>query len=86
MGANAVNGVINIITKSARDTQGIIATAGGGTEERFLTGLRYGGKRGHDVHFRFYAKYFDRADSLLQSGGSAGDAWHSAQAGARVFC
>ena len=83
-GANAVNGVINIITKSARDTRGIIGTAGGGTEERFLTGFRYGGNKGEDVNFRVYAKYFDRGDSLLETGGSGGDAWHWVQAGGRL--
>lgn len=83
-GANAVNGVINIITKSARDTRGILGTAGGGTEERFLTGLRYGGNRGEDINFRIYAKYFDRGASLQPSGESAGDAWHSMQGGGRL--
>ena len=83
-GANAVNGVINVITKSARDTRGLIGTVGGGTEEQFLTGLRYGGNRGEDVNFRVYAKYFDRGASLLQTGGSGGDAWHSVQGGGRL--
>src|SRR5467141_1900814 len=41
-GANAVNGVINIITKSATETQGLLATAGGGSEEKGFGGLRYG--------------------------------------------
>jgi iron complex outermembrane receptor protein len=83
-GANAVNGIINIITKSARDTRGVIAVAGGGSEERFLTGLRYGGHHGEDLNFRVYAKYFDRAASLVDSGESARDAWHSGQAGGRL--
>src|SRR5712691_524841 len=42
-GANAVNGVVNIITKNARDTQGALVTGGGGTEERAFGGARYGG-------------------------------------------
>src|SRR4029079_905266 len=42
-GANSVNGVINIITRSSRDTQGAYATAGAGTEERGFAGVRYGG-------------------------------------------
>ena len=45
-GANAVNGVINIITKTAADTQGGLITAGAGTEERVFGGTRYGGKLG----------------------------------------
>src|SRR5437016_10323414 len=43
-GANAVNGVINIITRSAKETQGTLVTAGGGTEERGFGGVRYGSK------------------------------------------
>src|SRR5688500_99217 len=47
-GANAVNGVINIITKSASETQGLLANAGGGSEEKVFGALRYGGKIGAD--------------------------------------
>jgi outer membrane cobalamin receptor len=43
VGANAVNGVINIITKSAKDTQGLYAEAGGGSQPQDFTGVRYGG-------------------------------------------
>src|SRR5918996_2138735 len=66
-GANAVNGVINIITKSARDTRGILGTAGGGTEERFLTGLRYGGNRGGGIDFRMHAQHSGRVGPVLAS-------------------
>jgi iron complex outermembrane receptor protein len=45
-GANAVNGVINIITKSAADTQGGLLTAGAGSEARGFGGFRYGGQAG----------------------------------------
>lgn len=83
-GANAVNGVINIITKGAHDSQGGLASVGTGTEERFLTGLRYGGAASPDVHYRVYAKYFNRADSLLSGGEAASDAWRSGQAGGRL--
>ncbi len=58
-GANAVNGVINIITKKAADTQGWLATAGAGNEEKAFGSLRYGGTAG-DVKFRVYGKYADR--------------------------
>src|SRR5579862_1335732 len=51
-GANAVNGVINIITKSAKDTQGMYAEAGGGTELQDFTGVRYGGKLTSNASFR----------------------------------
>src|SRR6185295_2304375 len=56
-GANAVNGVINIITKSAKDTQGALVTAGGGTEERGFSGVRYGGQLGCDAHYRVWGKW-----------------------------
>lgn len=62
-GANAVNGIINIITKSAKDTQGTLLTAGGGTEERGFGAARYGGKINDDAFFRVYAKFSDRDDS-----------------------
>src|SRR5579885_2316127 len=57
-GANAVNGVINIITKSAKNTQNAVVTAGGGTEERGATNVRYGGKLNKDTYYRAYGKYF----------------------------
>src|ERR1700676_982811 len=58
-GANAVDGVINIITKSAKLTQGGIATAEAGTDERTAESARYGGKAGDKVYYRAYAKYSD---------------------------
>jgi len=60
-GANAVNGVINIITKSAEDTQGLYATAGGGTYERAFGGGRYGTRLGEHGFLRAYAQYHDRS-------------------------
>jgi iron complex outermembrane receptor protein len=56
-GAFAVNGFIQILTKPAWDTQGWLATAGGGTEDPFFTSWRYGGKIGEDAFYRVYAKY-----------------------------
>ncbi|OAI02190.1 TonB-dependent receptor [Methylomonas methanica] len=51
-GANAVNGTINIITRSARDTQGGLINAGGGTEERGFGGIRYGQKLSESTFLR----------------------------------
>ncbi|MDB6100713.1 MAG: TonB-dependent receptor, plug [Gammaproteobacteria bacterium] len=82
-GANAVNGVINIITRSAADTQGLYAEGGGGTQLRGLAGARYGGMLDRDVSFRVYAKYFDRDDEALADGSRAGDSWHREQGGFR---
>ncbi|HNH52991.1 MAG TPA: TonB-dependent receptor plug domain-containing protein, partial [Nitrosomonas sp.] len=59
-GANAVNGVINIITKKAIDTQGTMITAGGGSFEQGFIGMRYGGKINEATPFRIYAKGFSR--------------------------
>jgi iron complex outermembrane recepter protein len=83
-GANAVNGVINIITKSAADTKGLYAEAGGGNQLEDLGGARYGGTLGQNVDFRVYGKYFDRADEVFTNGSSAPDAWHQGRAGFRM--
>jgi iron complex outermembrane receptor protein len=83
-GANAVNGVINIITKAARDTQGLYAQAAGGKELQDLTGVRYGGQLAPDVYLRIYGKYFDRGAELTSAGSSADDSWHMGRAGFRM--
>jgi iron complex outermembrane receptor protein len=58
-GANAVNGVINIITKSAKETQGGLVTAGGGTHESGLGVAQYGGKVRQATSYRIFVKGFD---------------------------
>lgn len=83
-GANAVNGVINIISKSAKDTQGLLVTVGGGSEERGSGGVRYGGKLADNVHYRAYMKYFNRDESVLSSGENASDTWWMARTGFRI--
>jgi iron complex outermembrane recepter protein len=83
-GANAVNGVINIITKSAKDTQGGYADASGGSEPQDAAGVRYGGLLGTDTQFRVYSKYFDRGDEVQTDGTSASDSWHQGRAGFRI--
>jgi iron complex outermembrane receptor protein len=83
-GANAVNGVINITTKSSQDTQGLYLEAGGGTELEDFTGVRYGGMLASNVSFRVYGKYFDRGDEVFTNGSNAHDAWSMGQGGFRV--
>ena len=83
-GANAVNGVINIITKKAKDTQGIYLEALGGNELRGATAARYGGKLASNVTYRIYGKYFDRDDQALANGNDARDPWHMSQGGFRI--
>jgi iron complex outermembrane receptor protein len=82
-GANAVNGVINIITKSAKDTQGGLVNAGGGNEERGFGDVRYGGKLG-GAYYRVYAKYFNEDNFATASGQDAHDAWDVGRGGFRV--
>jgi iron complex outermembrane receptor protein len=83
-GANAVNGVINITTKSARDTQGGVVVAGGGTELRHSVGVRYGGRTGRGVYYRVYANHFERGDSVRPSGRASNDAWRMSTGGFRA--
>lgn len=83
-GSNAVNGVINIITKNSRDTQGLYAEAGGGTQLRGFAGARYGGMIGSDIAFRIYGKYSDRDDAVFTNGEDASDAWRMGQGGFRM--
>ncbi|HYO16684.1 MAG TPA: TonB-dependent receptor [Thermoanaerobaculia bacterium] len=83
-GANAVNGVINIITRSARDTQGGLVTLGTGTEDRGLAAARYGGVLGERTSYRGYAKYHYIDALALSRGGSAEDPLRRAQGGFRV--
>ena len=83
-GANAVNGVINIITKEAKDTQGGLVFGGGGTEERGFGGARYGGKISSNIFYRVYGKYFARDRSALANGSDAHDAWDLIRSGFRV--
>ncbi len=83
-GSNAVNGVINIITKKARDTQGGLVTLGTGSEEYGFGAIRYGGTIGSSAHYRVYAKYFNRASSLDESGKNAADQWQTVRGGFRL--
>jgi iron complex outermembrane receptor protein len=83
-GSNAVNGVINVITKDSRDTQGLLLTGGGGTEERDFAAMRYGWSLGPDLTARVYAKHFERDDSDLPTGKGSGDAWFMSQTGFRM--
>ena len=83
-GANAVNGVINIITKKARETQGVLVSGGGGTEERGFGAIRYGLALGETVHMRVYGKYFDRDATVMPNGMDSQDQWDMWRAGFRL--
>ncbi len=81
-GANAVNGVINIISKHSNETQGMLASAGFGNEERGIGSLRYGGKAGDAMTYRLYGQFNSR-DTAFQEGG-AHDDWQLGQGGIRT--
>jgi iron complex outermembrane recepter protein len=83
-GANAVNGVINIITKKAKDTQGNLFVVGGGNQEHGFAGYRHGGQIGDDGSYRVYAKTFEREAYVGSSGQRLHDDWRSVQGGFRV--
>jgi iron complex outermembrane recepter protein len=82
-GSNAVNGVINIITKSAADTQGAWATVGGGTEENALAAAQYGGETGDQMYYRVFAKYQSDAPEDYPAGASS-DGWDLGHVGFRT--
>ena len=83
-GANAVDGVINVITKKAKATQSAVVTAGAGTEERAAGGVRYGSKLGDNTYYRAYTKYFDWRPSVYPSGVTAHDGWDALRGGFRA--
>ena len=83
-GANAVNGVINITTKSAAETQGGLLTGGGGNMQPGLGMARYGRTTGNETAYRVYASGFDDGHFLNSAGQSGKDDWHRMQEGFRV--
>lgn len=83
-GANAVNGIISIITKHTRDTQGGLLTAGGGTEERGFGSLRYSTALNDSAFLRIYTKYFNRDGSVDPEGRDTSDAWEMMRLGMRL--
>lgn len=63
-GSNAVNGVINVITKSAKDTHGFMVSAGGGNLDEGTVVARYGGTAGGNFDYRIYGKAFTRGEEI----------------------
>ncbi len=80
-GPNAANGVINIITKDARDTQGAMASALGGSEDRTIDDLQYGAKS-KNLSYRFLGRGFERQHEY-HSDGIDDDTWHQERVGFR---
>jgi iron complex outermembrane receptor protein len=81
-GANAVNGVVNIITKRADDTLGTYVKTGGGTEERDFAGARVGGQSGN-IDYRVYGSWAER-DSSFVAAREAPDDWRQGRGGFRA--
>lgn len=82
-GPNALNGVINIITKNTKDTQGEIVSVAGGNVDQGLASVRYGGNNGQGVNYRVYGMGFDRGPEYHVSGPEY-DNWRAVQGGGRV--
>jgi iron complex outermembrane receptor protein len=83
-GANAVNGVINVTTRSARDTTGTFGEGGGGDEERAFGAARHGGELADGIYGRAWGYYRDRDGSVYQDGSSRPDDWSVAGGGVRI--
>jgi iron complex outermembrane recepter protein len=83
-GANAVNGVINLITKKSGDTHGAMVVTGGGNLDQGFGTAQYGGSLGKGTDFRIYSKYFNQGHSPDITGQSAGDSSHALRGGFRT--
>jgi iron complex outermembrane recepter protein len=81
-GANAMNGVINVVTRNAFLTDGTLIKAAAGNREQSAA-LRYGARNGNGSAYRVYGKVFSRGALDLEDGSDAQDDWYKAQAGAR---
>lgn len=83
-GSNAVNGVINIITKHSADTQGGMVSGGAGSSEKGFGTVRFGKQLTDDSHLRLYGKYVDRGEGVDATGRDAHDDWSLGSAGFRL--
>ncbi len=83
-GANAVNGVVNVVTRDARETQGGLLYASAGDLHETDDGVRYGGRLGEKTYYRVFARFFSNDDFPLADGSSARDGWRGEQGGFRL--
>jgi iron complex outermembrane receptor protein len=84
-GANAVNGIINIITKSAKNTQGHLLTTHIGTgEEQAIVGMRQGGELGSNAHYRVYGKFYKHDNFVDAKGDDQKNDWEMKRGGFRL--
>ncbi|MGC1620867.1 MAG: TonB-dependent receptor [Candidatus Acidiferrum sp.] len=83
-GANAVNGVINILTKKASETKGALLVAGGGNLDQGFGTAQYGGSVGKSFDYRIYSKYLNQDHMPSLAGQDGGDGWHMLRGGFRT--
>jgi iron complex outermembrane recepter protein len=84
-GANAVNGVINIVTKSAKETQGTLLTTHFGSHgEEAIVGLRHGGELDNGVAYRIYGKFYEHDNFVNATGEAHNDHWNMKRGGFRL--
>ncbi|MDB5141457.1 MAG: TonB-dependent receptor [Mucilaginibacter sp.] len=83
-GSNAVNGVINIITKKAKDTPGLYLSAAAGNQMHDQFSARYGGKIGSSINYRIYGQRSELDPTLNKNGANNADNWTMDQAGFRM--
>jgi len=83
-GANAVNGVINIITRKAADTQGGMVVGSGGNLDQGSGTVQYGSALAKDTDYRIFAKYFNQNHMPGLNGSDGNDGWHLLRGGFRT--
>jgi len=83
-GTNAVNGVINIITKSANATTGALVSVGGGSYENEFVATRFAKQLTDNNAIRLYAKQFERGSFVNSDGSAANDSWKMTRGGFRL--
>ncbi len=83
-GANAVNGVVNIITKPAGETPGAMVVAGGGNLDQGFATTQYGGNLGKSTQYRIFSKYFNQNHMPDLNGQNGNDGWHMLRGGFRL--
>lgn len=83
-GANAMNGVINVATREAKDTQGSLVYFGGGDVHQTLGGVRHGGRIGESTYFRVFGGYQKHQANVLADGSPASDEWQTTFGGFRL--
>ncbi len=83
-GANALNGVISITTKSAHDTKGSYAEIHAASQNQQIANYRFGGEITEDISYRVYAKSKEHGGFKSLAGIPANDDWKSRQAGFRI--